>query len=69
VSTPLTRRQVIEEWQKNNQFLDYYCCTNCRDILIKFGDDSLRCKNPGCDLMNSTVGFLDENGKFTENQI
>lgn len=61
----LTRRQIIEIWNKDEKYHDLYCCPNCRDILQLYGDDSLRCKNEDCAYMNTTFGFI-EDGKFIE---
>jgi hypothetical protein len=44
----LTRRQVIELWQKNERYLDSYCCSNCRDILIKLDAKKYKCDNSQC---------------------
>ena len=46
------RKEIIEMWLKGN-FLDYYCCPNCRDILNKLISDSGNvyyiCDNSMCD--------------------
>jgi hypothetical protein len=32
--TLLTRREVIEIWNRHPDYLDWYTCPNCRDILF-----------------------------------
>ena len=46
----LTRRQIIEIWRNQQKSrLDYYCCPNCRDLLLQKGD-SYVCINGDCSL-------------------
>lgn len=37
----LTRKEIAEMWLNSpilkDKYLDYYCCPNCRDILINRG--------------------------------
>lgn len=45
----LTRRQIIETWERVPDYLDYYCCPECRDILTISGNNEyLNCTNPSC---------------------
>jgi len=46
----LTRREIIEQWQKqDDSILDSFCCPNCREVLISNYDGSgLLCDNPAC---------------------
>lgn len=44
----LTRRQIIEEWNKqSDELLDSFCCPNCRDILYEYADRYI-CENEDC---------------------
>jgi hypothetical protein len=44
----LTRRQIIEEWQKqSDEMLDSFCCPKCRDILYEYADRYF-CENEYC---------------------
>ena len=47
MSRSLTRMQVIQEWMKNDIYLDHYVCPDCRDILTNEGED-LSCGNVMC---------------------
>jgi len=50
-STLLTRRQIIEKWQKQKpEFQDSYCCPKCRDILRKsdYIENMYYCDNDFC---------------------
>ena len=49
----MTRRQVIEAWNIDDRYHDYYVCPDCRDILTKYADGNLRCSNDKC--LNNTV--------------
>ena len=44
-----TRREIIDMWLENDQYLNYKCCPNCRDILKKVGGvylcQNIRCEN------------------------
>ncbi len=51
--TVMTRRQVIEAWNHDDRYHDYYSCPDCRNILTKQIDGNLRCANDMC--LNSTV--------------
>jgi hypothetical protein len=45
----LTRKEIITIWlEQKDEFLNLYCCPNCRDILTKLEDDSLICTNAQC---------------------
>lgn len=44
----LTRREVIEAWNKDDRYHDFYVCPDCRDILSLNNDSVLQCKNPNC---------------------
>lgn len=44
----LTRRQVIEAWNKSEKYLDYYVCPCCRDIMRKITDTKYACHNHTC---------------------
>lgn len=50
VSRLLTRRQIIEEWSRQDDtLLDMYCCPECRDILISIGEQGkYKCVNQAC---------------------
>ena len=43
----LTRREIIEAWEKDDRYHDYFVCPDCRDILI-FNGDILHCANSAC---------------------
>ena len=44
----LTRRQIIEMWQKQpSEMLDSYCCPQCRNILLHYVDRYI-CENRDC---------------------
>ena len=44
----LTRRQIIDEWNKQSKLqLDSYCCPICRDLL-SIDTDRYYCKNEDC---------------------
>lgn len=46
----LTRREIIDIWQKQSkEFLNTYCCKNCRDLLYETKkENEWYCKN--CDI-------------------
>ena len=44
----LTRQEIINIWLKNSRHLNYKCCPNCRNILVK-EDDTYYCSNLSCD--------------------
>jgi hypothetical protein len=48
----LTRRQVVELWQKNKKYMNYYVCPNCRDLLQK-EYDGYKCTNEECGIKGS----------------
>ena len=49
----LTRREVIEAWNKDERYHDYFVCPDCRDILKCKDTDVkgiiLQCDNEKCD--------------------
>lgn len=49
----MTRREVIEAWNKNEKYHDFYVCPNCRDILTIVDDKYLTCLNSKCNNQNS----------------
>lgn len=45
----MTRGEVIDAWEKNGQFLNWYVCPNCRDILSMHQDGRhFKCMNSNC---------------------
>lgn len=44
----LTRREVIELWEKNEKHLDLYVCSNCRDLMYKMDVNKYVCRNEEC---------------------
>ena len=45
----LTRRDIIKNWERNEGYLDYLCCPNCRDLLFKRQNtEKYYCFNEGC---------------------
>lgn len=57
----LTRRQIIEEWNKQtDEMLDSKCCPVCRDLLHEYGDRYF-CENRECSqsyILKSEVDHL-----------
>jgi hypothetical protein len=57
----LTRREVIEEWNKSSEYLDSFCCPNCRDILFKDNDTGeLECRNILCKYGEEVFRYIAE---------
>jgi len=55
----LRRREIIELWEKNAQFLDRFCCPDCRELLLEVGNGDLECRNSTC--LNASI--YDMNGQ------
>ena len=43
----MTRREIIKAWEVNENYHDFFCCPDCRDVLSRCGD-ILACENQVC---------------------
>jgi hypothetical protein len=44
----LRRKEIIKAWSENKQYLDCFCCPECRDILLTNENHNLECLNDKC---------------------
>ena len=44
----LKRKEVIEYWERSSEYMEYYTCPCCRNILHKISEDEYECKNLMC---------------------
>ena len=45
----LTRKEIIEVWDLDKRYHDYFCCPECRSILTLRSNGLLFCENTHCD--------------------